>query len=169
MRRAVQYDYMLDMWSLGCMFAGMIFRKEPFFHGHDNYDQLVKIAKVLGTGAVPWPYSRVQACQQLTFWRRMATEELQAYLDKYGVELDPHFDGMLGRHSRKPWERWFTQENQHLISREALDFLEHLLRYDHQERCTAQEAQAHAYFDPVRPTGAEATEGATAAEAISTQ
>ncbi|CAN0590738.1 unnamed protein product [Ectocarpus sp. 12 AP-2014] len=24
----------------------MIFRKEPFFHGHDNYDQLVKIAKV---------------------------------------------------------------------------------------------------------------------------
>lgn len=31
------------------MFAGMIFRKEPFFHGHDNYDQLVKIAKVLGT------------------------------------------------------------------------------------------------------------------------
>jgi casein kinase II subunit alpha len=30
------------------MFAGMIFRKEPFFHGHDNYDQLVKIAKVLG-------------------------------------------------------------------------------------------------------------------------
>ena len=37
-----------DMWSLGCMFAGMIFRKEPFFHGHDNYDQLVKIVKVLG-------------------------------------------------------------------------------------------------------------------------
>lgn len=42
-----EYDYSLDMWSLGCMFAGMIFRKEPFFHGHDNYDQLVKIAKVL--------------------------------------------------------------------------------------------------------------------------
>ena len=50
------YDYSLDMWSLGCMFAGMIFRKEPFFHGHDNYDQLVKIAKVLGTDelAVVW-------------------------------------------------------------------------------------------------------------------
>ena len=36
------YDYALDMWSLGCMFAGMIFRKEPIFNGHDNYDQLVK-------------------------------------------------------------------------------------------------------------------------------
>lgn len=29
----------------------MIFRKDPFFCGHDNYDQLVKIARVLGTGA----------------------------------------------------------------------------------------------------------------------
>ena len=41
-----EYDYALDLWSLGCMFSGMIFKKEPFFHGHDNYDQLVKIAKV---------------------------------------------------------------------------------------------------------------------------
>ena len=27
------YDYSRDMWSLGCMLASMIFRKEPFFHG----------------------------------------------------------------------------------------------------------------------------------------
>ena len=32
--------------SGGLWLAGMIFRKEPFFYGHDNYDQLVKIAKV---------------------------------------------------------------------------------------------------------------------------
>lgn len=37
------YDYSLDMWSLGCMFASMIFRKEPFFHGHDNYDQVLNL------------------------------------------------------------------------------------------------------------------------------
>ena len=40
---------------------------EPFFHGHDNYDQLVRIAKVLGT------------------------EELYEYLDKYQIELDPRY------------------------------------------------------------------------------
>jgi casein kinase II subunit alpha len=85
-----EYDYSLDMWSLGCMFASMaspglamerivaypstqIFRKEPFFHGHDNYDQLVKIAKVLGT------------------------DELYAYLDKYDIELDAAYDDILGR------------------------------------------------------------------------
>ena len=41
-----EYDYSLDLWSLGCMIAGIVFKKEPFFHGHDNFDQLVKIAKV---------------------------------------------------------------------------------------------------------------------------
>lgn len=100
-----EYDYALDMWSLGCMFAGMIFRKEPFFHGHDNYDQLVKIAKVLGT------------------------EELFHYLDTYDLELDPHFDGILGRHSKKPWQKFVTNDNQHLVSEEAIDFVSKLLRY----------------------------------------
>jgi casein kinase II subunit alpha len=86
-----EYDYSLDMWSYGCMFASMvgipspmaaidvkdliqIFRKEPFFHGHDNYDQLVKITKVLGT------------------------DELYAYIDKYNIRLDPQYDELIGRY-----------------------------------------------------------------------
>ena len=121
-----EYDYSLDMWSLGCMFASMIFRKEPFFHGHDNYDQLVKICKVLGT------------------------DDFLVYLDKYKIELDSHYDVILGRYPRKPWSRFVTPENQHFVSDEAIDFLDKLLRYDHQERLTAQEAQNHPYFDPVR-------------------
>lgn len=50
------------------------------------------------------------------------------------------------RHSRKRWERFVHNENQHLVSPEALDFLDRLLRYDHQERLTAKEAMDHAYF-----------------------
>uniref|UniRef100_F1L437 Casein kinase II subunit alpha n=1 Tax=Ascaris suum TaxID=6253 RepID=F1L437_ASCSU len=119
------YDYSLDMWSLGCMLASMIFRKEPFFHGHDNYDQLVRIAKVLGT------------------------EELFEYIDKYQIELDPRFNDILGRHSKKRWERFVHSENQHLVTPEAIDFLDKLLRYDHQERLTAKEAMQHPYFYPV--------------------
>lgn len=122
------YDYSLDMWSLGCMFAGMIFQNEPFFYGHDNYDQLVKIGKVLGT------------------------DELNAYINKYQVELDPHLEALLGRHSRKPWSKFINSDNQHIAVPEALDFLDKLLRYDHQERLTAREAMAHPYFDQVRAT-----------------
>lgn len=76
----MMYDYSLDIWSLGCMFAGIvsswltkIFKKEPFFQGHDNYDQLVKIAKVLGT------------------------DDLYKYMEKYNLVLDPHYNGILGK------------------------------------------------------------------------
>ena len=57
----------------GCDDASQIFRKEPFFHGHDNYDQLVKITKVLGT------------------------EGLYQYIDKYDIALDPQYDELLGK------------------------------------------------------------------------
>jgi casein kinase II subunit alpha len=121
-----QYDYSLDMWSYGCIFASMIFRKEPFFRGRDNYDQLVRIVKILGT------------------------DELYAYIDEYHILLDPKYGEVLGRHPRKPWASFITSKNQRYISNEAIDFLDKLLRYDHQERLTAREALAHPYFDPVR-------------------
>ncbi|KAK9343997.1 kinase-like domain-containing protein [Lipomyces starkeyi] len=121
-----EYDYSLDMWSLGAMFASMIFRKEPFFHGNSNTDQLVKIARVLGT------------------------DSLNAYLEKYDIELDPQYDELIGRFARKPWQRFVNADNQKYISPEALDFLDKLLRYDHQERLTAKEAMEHDYFAPVR-------------------
>ena len=37
-------------------------------------------------------------------------------------------------------------ENQHLVSREALDLLDKMLRYDHHERLSAKEAMDHPYF-----------------------
>lgn len=50
------------------------------------------------------------------------------------------------RQSRKRWEQFIQSENQHLVSPEALDLLDKLLRYDHQQRLTAAEAMRHAYF-----------------------
>ena len=103
-----EYDYSLDMWSLGAMFASMIFRKEPFFHGNSNPDQLVKIAKVLGT------------------------EDLFDYLDRYDIELDAQYDDILGRFPKKNWNSFVNADNQRFVSPEAIDFLDKLLRYDHQ-------------------------------------
>ena len=103
-----EYDYSLDMWSLGAMFASMIFRKEPFFHGNSNSDQLVKIAKVLGT------------------------DDLFEYLDKYDIDLDTQYDDILGRFPKKNWHGFVNAENQRFVSNDAIDFLDKLLRYDHQ-------------------------------------
>ena len=129
------YDYGLDMWSLGCMLSGMVFRREPFFYGHDNYDQLVKICRVLGT------------------------DEFYRYLNKYGLELDPGLEALVGRHSRKPWTKFVSADNQHLATPEAMDFIDKLLKYDHQERLTAAEAMEHPYFAPIREAAREAAAG----------
>jgi casein kinase II subunit alpha len=102
------YDYSLDMWSLGVMFASMIFRKEPFFHGISNSDQLVRIAKVLGT------------------------EDLFDYLEKYGIELDAQYDDVLEIYQKKSWHSFVTSENQRFVGNDAIDFLDKILRYDHQ-------------------------------------
>jgi len=132
------YDYSLDMWSLGCMLAGVVFRKEPFFHGTDNYDQLVRIARVLGT------------------------DGLFAYLDKYNLELSPHFDDILGRHSRKAWSKFVTSENQHLVNPDVLDLIDNLLVYDHAQRILPKEAMSHPYFRPVGGMDADAAPGGSA-------
>ena len=50
------------------------------------------------------------------------------------------------RHSKKRWERFAHSENQHLVSAEAIDFLDKLLKYDHAERLTARQAMEHPYF-----------------------
>jgi casein kinase II subunit alpha len=83
----------------------------------------------------------------------LGTDELFDYLDKYNLELDPHFDGILGRHTRKPWSKFLNSDNQHLVSPEAVDLLDKLLRYDHHERLSPSEAMLHPYFCPVRVEG----------------
>lgn len=70
----VNYGYLLDIWSLGCMFAGIIFKKEPFLPGEDNFDQLLRIVKVLGT------------------------EDLYKYIEKYNLELDPQYNTVLTKY-----------------------------------------------------------------------
>ncbi len=72
-----KYDYSLDLWSLGCMFASMIFRREHFFRGSDNNDQLLKIMKALGT------------------------EKFDHYLHKYDIHFETDTNALLLR-----WVKW---------------------------------------------------------------
>lgn len=48
------------------------------------------------------------------------------------MELDVQYDEILGRYPRKPWSKFVTPENQRFVSNAAIDFLDKLLRYDHQ-------------------------------------
>jgi casein kinase II subunit alpha len=101
------YHYSLDIWSLGVMMAGMVFGKEPFFKGSDNYDQLEQITRVLGT------------------------EELFAYLNKYNIPLEVTLEKILGDHRAVKLAALATPANAHLATPDALDILAKMMQYDH--------------------------------------
>jgi casein kinase II subunit alpha len=114
------YDYSVDMWSLGCLFAGILFMREPFFAGEDNLGQLVKITKVVGT------------------------EEIQLYMDKYDLELN---DGIqLDHYDKRPYSCFINEKNRSRISDDAIDLLERMLLVDHAKRITPKDAMRHPYF-----------------------
>ena len=121
------YDYRLDMWSLGCILAGILFRKDTFFRGKDNIDQLVQIVRVLGT------------------------TEFTIYLRRYGLVLDKEIEKRIEPWSKKHWKAFFpSPPHTSCCTPEAVDFLDHLLRYDMAERMQPQEAMEHPYLLPVR-------------------
>lgn len=82
--------------------------------------------------------------------RVLGTDDLWAYLEKYGLTLDSQFCSQIGKHPRKPWKKFIGDTNKHLAVPEAIDFLDKILVYDQAVRLTVREAQQHPYFDPVR-------------------
>ena len=136
------YDYAIDMWSVGCILAGLLFRREPFFRGKDNEDQLGKIVSVLGTRDF-LPY--VRKCNV------KLTSGMRASIGKYcSVALSGDKDVTSSNVARrKPWLTFLTPTCP-IPSSEALDILDKLLVYDHEQRWTAREALGHSFFDEVR-------------------
>mmetsp|Transcript_8325 Transcript_8325/g.11816 ORF Transcript_8325/g.11816 Transcript_8325/m.11816 type:complete len:480 (-) Transcript_8325:133-1572(-) len=147
----VLYDYGIDMWSVGCILAGLLLRKEPLFRGKDNVDQLGKIVSVLGS------------------------QDLLKYVEKYGLEINSELKAVIRKYTmrtnptghRKPWLSLLAANNKNevgnkvqqdkarnsmdvLPSQEGLNLLDQLLVYDHELRLTAREAMMHPFFDDVR-------------------
>ncbi|KAJ3097071.1 Casein kinase II subunit alpha', partial [Phlyctochytrium bullatum] len=115
-----KYDYSFDMWS--------IFRREVFFQGEDDVDQLRAIVRVLGG------------------------DDLRSYVLKYSITLAPEPVQSIvnnSTHQRIPLYEFVGWNNGDLAREDALDLVDKLLRYDHHSRLTADEALAHPFFDGV--------------------
>lgn len=122
------YHYSLDIWSLGCTMAGMIFRIDTFFKGSDNFDQLIRIMKVLGD------------------------DELHEYVHKYNLKIPSEAKKLMkGQEFQKiPFTAFVNEKNKHLVSADALDLLSKMLVYDKNLRINCVDAMNHPYFNPVR-------------------
>lgn len=114
------YNYSLDIWSFGCVFAEMIFKKRPFFNGKDNFDQLYKICKCLGT------------------------RDLFIYAEKFNISLkDFNFDNI--QEEKKDIEDFLPLKSEDY--KLACNLLEKIFVYDHVDRITASECLNHPFFN----------------------
>jgi casein kinase II subunit alpha len=122
------YHYSLDIWSLGCTMAGMIYRIETFFKGSDNFDQLIKIMKVLGD------------------------EELHEYIHRYNLKIPKETKKLMKGidFEKKPWASFINEKNKDLCCPEAIDLMSKMLVYDKNMRINCKDSMAHPYFDPIR-------------------
>lgn len=126
------------MWSFGCIVAGMVFNRLPFFRAHGNDDQLRVIVNVLGT------------------------TDLHRYIEKYNLKVNEALIASLGSCRRRDWSEFASGIESSHICTELYDLLDNLLIYDHQKRLTAKECMQHPYFRVVR----ERLEGGTLPKSV---
>ncbi|KAJ3227978.1 Casein kinase II subunit alpha [Clydaea vesicula] len=121
-----EYDYSLDIWSTGCVMAGLIFKENYFFSGDNDFDQLAVITEVLG-GA-----------------------DLTKYVEKLSINItNEDIKAVISRTkeaSKIPFVSFVDPEYPEFASADALDLLEKMLRYDHEDRISAKEALRHPLF-----------------------
>ena len=71
--------------------------------------------------------------------------------DKYGLKVDSKFN-ITSSYPKVPLKTLINDSNKHLVDADALDLIERMLKYDHDERITSTDALNHPYFDSVRGT-----------------
>jgi casein kinase II subunit alpha len=117
-----QYEPSLDIWSLGCTFAGLLFRKIPFFKAREDSEEIVALGDVVGARAI------------------------LEYVEKYELEMSARVATKISKKLRKQWGYWVNPGNEHIATPDALDLLDHMLKVDHAARISASDALRHPFF-----------------------
>lgn len=153
------YDYAIDMWGVGCILAGLLFRKEPFFRGKDNIDQLLKIVQVLGTNDLIKYYCKERKISMPPELRQYFFPSIErSVTSTTNVPSKQTPESELPKY-RQSWAPFIptvsTQSNDgsditSLDYQQGLDLLDKLLVYNHEKRWNAKEAMTHEFFDDVR-------------------
>jgi casein kinase II subunit alpha len=165
------YDYAIDLWGVGCILAGLMFRKEPFFRGKNNVDQLGVIIQVLGTTDL----LRVVTTHEKSGYE-LLPEDVRELIEEY-VTLEEHVqrrpwtdflpsttqgsqpqharpspssNGLSSSSSEPPSPQQPTPQAPTLFESQGMDLLDKLLVYDGNQRWTARQAMYHPFFDEVR-------------------
>lgn len=120
-----EYDFAVDMWSVGCIMAQMLTDGAPLFRGKNYIDTLQQQIGFLGK---PSP------ADMLYVTNRRARRWLDGQPEHGGVDFAAHFAGSG-------------------VDGEGLDLLRRLLAFDPSQRITSADALVHPWFDDVRAEG----------------
>ena len=165
------YDYAIDLWGVGCILAGLMFRKEPFFRGKNNVDQLGVIIQVLGTTDLLKVVT--SKSHEESGGYELLPEEVKELIEEYITQgeyfqrrpwmefLPSKSDGQSQLPQQTPQQsanqnassQTSTLETQRpltLFESQGMDLLDKLLVYDGDQRWTARQAMYHPFFDEVR-------------------
>ena len=123
------YDCRVDMWSLGCVFGALIFGVECLFKSTDDKDQLLKISEILGY----FP--------------------LSLFLNKHKITLKISKEFELKLRNLEEglgFSAFINDKNKETATPDALDLLGKMLKFDFEERISAQSCLGHEFFREVR-------------------
>lgn len=95
------------MWAFGCMIAGLVFNRLPFFRAHGNINQLLSITEILGT------------------------DGLKEYASRYDLTIPEEAESQLGTKRHRDWSEFASEGFKKFICTELYDLLDNLLIYDH--------------------------------------
>ncbi|VDL19214.1 unnamed protein product [Hymenolepis diminuta] len=115
-----KYDLATDIWSVGCIMAGALFRVRQLFYGENSQRQLESIVHFLGS------------------------DDFVEYLNKYSIP-QPSIPFIFRK--RTDFRSYVRVDLRGKADNQGLDLLNQILVYDPQKRLTAYDAFCHPYFD----------------------
>jgi len=120
------YDYGVDIWSAGCVFAELLI-KYPFFEGCAVDEMICSVAALCGT------------------------DSIYTYMEKYGLNLSHSALANFPSNPNPTWNKSFNLVRSSKKDELAFDLLKKMLTIDHENRITAHEAISHHFFDTLKP------------------
>lgn len=135
-----QYDYQIDIWSLGCIIAEIIL-KRPLFDGEDSRDQMKKILKFIELSESDFEYLKSLNGKDSTI----------QFINKYKMAKS---DQTFAERFRQLHSVYYKQDNGQdkepgEISSKLLELIEKMLIINPNERITIEELIKDPYFEGI--------------------
>ena len=136
------YDYKIDIWSLGCILAEL-YSKTVLFMSDSVHSLLARVIGIIGP--IPeWMYEKGSTVNGMFCKEKLLFMEADAVNDT-NANISTTSVGKKKMHVIVP-KRTLLKNRLHCDDQQFIDFLRYLLKIDPNERPTAEEALNHPWF-----------------------